>query len=88
VEALREEWSPRELTDTMRKANGEAVSRVKLFQGEAFLVADGPDWQVHVEAERDWPDGNGVFTAHVTARQIIATDAPNGGDSGKQPCRV
>jgi len=45
-------------------------------------------WQVHVEADRDWPDGNGAFTAHVTVRQLIATDVPNGGDGGKQPCRV
>ncbi len=80
--ALDEEWSPRELADAISKAKGETVSRVKLFSGEAVVVVEGSDWQVRVEADRDWPDGDGVHRAHVTVRQIIEEEA---GDDGAEP---
>jgi hypothetical protein len=70
-EAVQEEWSPRELKDSLSQEKGEKVSRVKLFEGEAVVSALGGDWKIHVEAGRDWPDGNGVHTCHVTVRQII-----------------
>lgn len=72
--ALDEEWSPRELSDAMSQAKGETVSRVKVFEGQAVVVADGPDWQIHVEADRDWPGGNGVHQCYVTVRQILQED--------------
>jgi hypothetical protein len=75
--ALDEEWSPRELADAISQAKGETVSRVKLFNGEAVVVANETNWQVHVEADRGWPDGNGVHRAHVTVRQIIEEENEN-----------
>ena len=70
-EALREEWSPRELEDQLAQEKGETVSRVKLFGGEAPLIAQGETWRIAVEADRDWPEGDGVYTAFVTVQQII-----------------
>ncbi|MGD2105912.1 MAG: hypothetical protein PVJ55_12450 [Anaerolineae bacterium] len=82
--ALDEEWSPRELADAISKTKGETVSRVKLFGGEAVVVADGTDWQVRIEADRDWPDGDGVHRAHVTVRQIMEEEGEGGAD-GVEP---
>lgn len=69
--ALDEEWSPRELQDAISEAKGETVSRVELFSGEASLDAVGPVWNIILDADRDWPEGNAAHTAHVTVRQII-----------------
>ena len=69
--ALDEEWSPRELLNAISQAKGETISRVKLFEGKAVLVANGPDWQIHVEANRDWPEGDGVHQCQVAVRQIL-----------------
>ena len=73
-EALEEEWSPRELEDQLAQEKGEEVSRVKLFSGGALLSVMGEKWDIHVEAGRDWPDGDGVHQCHVTVRQIIQED--------------
>lgn len=70
--ALEEEWSPRELQDVILAEKGEKVSRVKLYSGEAPLVAHGELWRIAVEAGRDWPEGDGEYTVHVTVKQIIA----------------
>ena len=72
--ALDEEWSPRELSNAISEARGESVSRVKLFEGEAVLVADGSDWEIHVEADREWPEGDGVHRCYVTVKQILEED--------------
>ena len=72
--ALDEEWSPRELADAISEAKGETVSRVKLFSGEASLDAVGPVWNIILDADRDWPEGNGAHTAHVTVKQIIRNE--------------
>ena len=32
------------------------------------------DWQIHLEADRAWPEGDGIYTAYVTVRQIIRED--------------
>jgi len=69
--ALAEEWSPRELKDWIGGEKGESVSRVTLFSGEAPLIAQGETWRIGVEAGRDWPEGDGVYTCHVTVRQIL-----------------
>lgn len=69
--ALDEEWSPRELKDWIDKGKGKTVSRVTLFSGEAPLIAQGETWRIGVEAGRDWPEGDGVYTCHVTVRQIL-----------------
>jgi hypothetical protein len=74
-EALEKRWSPRQLSDEIAGEKGEKVSRVRLFKGKAFVSANGPDWQIHVEAGRDWPDGNGVHQCYVEVRQIIKEDA-------------
>jgi len=73
--ALDEEWSPRELLDAISQAKGETVSRVKLFSGEAWLSAMGEKWDIHVEAGREWPDGDGFHQCHVTVRQIIQSSS-------------
>jgi hypothetical protein len=73
-EALEKRWSPRQLSDAIAGKKGEKVSRVALFKGKAFVSANGPDWQIHVEAGRDWPDGNGVHQCYVEVRQIIKED--------------
>ena len=73
-EALEEEWSPRELEDQLAQEKGEEVSRVKLFSGRALLSVMGEKWDIHVEAGRHWPDGDGVHQCHVTVRQIIQED--------------
>jgi len=70
-EALEEGWSPRQLADVLAGEKGEKVSRVTLFEGEARVSADGSDWRIHVEADRDWPDGDGVHRCYVTVRQIV-----------------
>lgn len=71
--ALENEWSPRELKDWIGGEKGESVSRVKLFSGEAPLIARGETWRIAVEAGRDWPEGDGVYTCHVIVKQIIAS---------------
>ena len=71
-------WKPTPNVYPRRGASGGSVA-----SGTVSPRTGRHHWQTHVEAERDWPDGNGVFTAHVTARQIIATDVPNGEDGGK-----
>ncbi len=72
--ALDEAWSPRELADAISGVKGETVSRVKLFSGEAVLEAEGPTWSILLDAHRDWPEGNGAHTAHVTVKQILRGD--------------
>ena len=72
--ALDEEWSPRQLEDAISEEKGEKVSRVKLYSGEAPLIAYGETWRIAVDADRDWPEGDGSYTCHVTVRQIIRED--------------
>lgn len=69
--ALKNEWSPRELKDWIGGEKGETVSRVAVFSGEAPLIAQGEVWRIAVEAGRDWPEGDGTYTCHVTVRQIL-----------------
>ena len=69
--ALDEEWSPRELKDWIGGKKGEKVSRVKLFGGEAPLIAQGETWRIAVEAGQEWPEGDGVYTCYVTVKRII-----------------
>lgn len=73
-EALDNAWSPRELEDALAEQKGEEVSRVKLFSGEALVETDGPRWQINVDADRDWPEGDGSFACYVTVRQILRED--------------
>jgi hypothetical protein len=72
--ALDKAWSPRELASASSGAKGETLSQVKLFSGEAVLEAEGPAWRILLDADRDWPEGNGTHTAHVTVRQILRDD--------------
>jgi hypothetical protein len=73
-EAVQEKWSPRQFKDSLGREKGEKVSRVKLFEGEAPLIAQGETWRIAVEAGRDWPEGDGAYTCHVTVRQIIKAE--------------
>jgi len=72
--AVDGEWSPRELKDWIDEQKGKTVSQVSLFSGEAPLIAQGDIWRIAVEAGRDWPDGDGAHTCHVTVRQIIQAE--------------
>lgn len=80
--ALDEEWSPRELKDWIGGEKGETVSRVKLFSGEAPLIARGETWRIAVEAGRDWPEGDGAYTCHVVVKQIIPVESATEGEGG------
>jgi len=73
--ALDEGWSPRQLRDALSKEKGEKVSEVSLFSGEAPLIAQGDIWRIAVEAGRDWPDGDGAHTCHVTVKQILKAES-------------
>lgn len=83
--ALTEEWSSRELKDWIGGGKGETVSRVKLFSGEAPLIAVGEVWRIAVEAGRDWPEGDGAYTCHVIVKQIIGVESGGeGGEDGEE----
>lgn len=73
--ALESEWSPRQLKDWIGGEKGETVSQVKLFSGEAVLIARGETWRIAVDAGRDWPEGDGAYTCYVTVKQILKTDS-------------
>lgn len=71
TEAVEAGLSPRQLADGLVQEKGGRVSQVQLYRGEAMLQAEGPTWWVHVDAGRDWPEGDGFHPCFVIVRQVI-----------------